>query len=116
MNSARCSAAAARKRPEQSGARATGRPFPTMADNTIPFPEPPPFDRLTDAELHRLGLWAARSALPAWRDFDPAMPATPPETIHRLIAERHALRAILETIGEFQGILQAVFARMGVSP
>jgi hypothetical protein len=97
------------------GARETGRPFPTMADDTIPFPEPPPFDRLADAELHRLELWAARSALPAWRDFDPAMPSTPPETIHRLIAERHALRAILETVGEFHGSLSAVMKRMGVS-
>lgn len=86
-----------------------------MADDTILFPEPPPFDRLTDAELHRLGLWAARSALPAWREFDPAMPATPPETIHRLIAKRHALRAVLETVGEFHSSLSAVMKRMGVS-
>jgi hypothetical protein len=86
-----------------------------MADDTIPFPQPPPFDRLTDAELLRLGLWAERSALPAWREFDPAMPATPPDTIHRLIAERHALRAILETVGEFQGSIQAVFVRMGIN-
>ena len=66
-----------------------------MSDAAIPLPEPPDFPRVTDAELHRLALWAQRSTLPAWNDFTPALAATPQDTIRRLIAERHALRAVL---------------------
>lgn len=85
-----------------------------MSDTAIPLPEAPVFERVSDAELHRLDIWAQRSTLPAWGNFDPASPATPQDTIRRLIAERHALRAVLETIGDFHVSVADVLERLGI--
>jgi hypothetical protein len=82
--------------------------------SVLPLAVAPTFDRVTDAELHRLAVWAQRSPLPAWNTFDPSSPRTPGETIASLIAERHALRAVLETIGDFHGSVAEVLQRLGV--
>ena len=73
---------------------------------------PPHLEPLTDSEAHRLAAWAERSTLPAWRQLDPAMPATPPDTILRLIAERDALRAVVDVVGDFAGDLGEVLRRL----
>lgn len=73
---------------------------------------PPHLEPLTDAEAQRLATWANRSTLPGWRLLDPAMPATPPETILRLIAERDALRAVVDVVGDFAGDLGEVLLRL----
>ena len=73
---------------------------------------PPHLEPLSDDEARRLAAWANRSTLPAWRQFDPAMASTPPETILRLIAERDALRAVVDVIGDFAGDLGDVLRRL----
>jgi hypothetical protein len=76
------------------------------------FPLPLERQPLTELEVNRLGLWSARSSMPAWRSFDPTMPSTPPETIARLIEEWRAMRQVLDLIGEFAGDLGALLKRM----
>lgn len=85
-----------------------------MSDPVTVPAETPVVEPLTDGELRRLSLWAQRSTLPAWLQFDPRMASTPPDTIVRLIGERNALRAVLETIGEFNGNVAEVMKRMGI--
>jgi hypothetical protein len=77
-----------------------------------PFPLPLQRQPLTELEVIRLRLWSARSSMPAWRTFDPAMPSTPPETIERLIEEWCAMRQILDLVGEFAGDLGTLLKRM----
>lgn len=86
-----------------------------MSDAASRMPEPCAFDWLSDQELRRLSLWLECTPLPAWRSFDPAMPSTPVDTIRRLIAERHARQAVLETIVEFNGNVADVLKRIGVA-
>lgn len=71
-----------------------------------------PHARLTEVEAQRLVGWAERSTLPAWRELNPALPATPPETIARLVAEWRAMREILELVGEFAGDLGQLLHRL----
>jgi hypothetical protein len=85
-----------------------------MPDSVTAPAETPVVEPLTDAELRRLSRWAQRSTLPAWPTFDPSMASTPPDTIMRLVGERNALRAVLETIGEFNGNVAEVMKRMGI--
>lgn len=85
-----------------------------MPDQMTAAAETHVVEPLSDAELRRLSTWAQRSTLPAWPQFDPRLAATPPDTILRLIGERNALRAVLETIGEFNGNVAEVMKRMGI--
>jgi hypothetical protein len=76
------------------------------------FPLPLARQPLTELEVMRLSVWSSRSSMPAWRSFDPTMPATPPETIARLIEEWRAMRQVLDLVGELGGDLGALLKRM----